>query len=168
MAKKRRKLGEILFSAGVVKKQALIDAIKTSRSSDRRLGDVLLELGLIDQTNLTKAIATQFGLKYINLEKIEIPQEVLDILPEDLIRKHKVLPLGMNNGRLKLVINDPLDLEAMDAIRFRLNTDLDCRLASISQIRDYIEKTFDEAQKEEDDRLRHSIDATSAELAEAG
>ncbi|MHC4195183.1 MAG: GspE/PulE/PilB domain-containing protein [Planctomycetota bacterium] len=159
MAKKRRKLGEILFSAGVVKKQALIDAIKTSRSSDRRLGDVLLELGLIDQTNLTKAIATQFGLKYINLEKIEIPQEVLDILPEDLI---------MNNGRLKLVINDPLDLEAMDAIRFRLNTDLDCRLASISQIRDYIEKTFDEAQKEEDDRLRHSIDATSAELAEAG
>ncbi|MHC4360494.1 MAG: GspE/PulE family protein [Planctomycetota bacterium] len=161
-------MGEILFSAGVVKKQALIDAIKTSRSSDRRLGDVLLELGLIDQTNLTKAIATQFGLKYINLEKIEIPQEVLDILPEDLIRKHKVLPLGMNNGRLKLVINDPLDLEAMDAIRFRLNTDLDCRLASISQIRDYIEKTFDEAQKEEDDRLRHSIDATSAELAEAG
>jgi type IV pilus assembly protein PilB len=76
MAKKRRKLGEILFSAGIVKKQALIDAIKTSRSSNKRLGDVLLELGLIDQTNLTKAIATQFGLKYINLEKVEIPQEV--------------------------------------------------------------------------------------------
>jgi type IV pilus assembly protein PilB len=168
MAKKRRKLGEILFSAGIVKKQALIDAIKTSRSSNKRLGDVLLELGLIDQTNLTKAIATQFGLKHINLEKIEIPQEVLSILPEDLIRKHKVLPLGMNNGRLKLVINDPLDLEAMDAIRFRLNADLDCRLAAISQIRDYIEKTFDEARKEEDDRLKHSIDATAAELAEAG
>jgi type IV pilus assembly protein PilB len=67
-----------------------------------------------------------------------------------------------------MVINDPLDLEAMDAIRFRLNADLDCRLAAISQIRDYIEKTFDEARKEEDDRLKHSIDATAAELAEAG
>lgn len=168
MAKKRRKLGEILFSAGIVKKESLIDAIKASRSNNRRLGDILLELGLIDRATLTKAIAKQFGLKYVDLENIEIPEEVMKILPEDLIRKHKVLPLGMDNGRLKLVINDPLDLEAMDAIRFRSNTDLDCRLADLFQIRDYIERTFDQTRQEEDDRLKHSIDATAAELAEAG
>jgi type IV pilus assembly protein PilB len=168
MAKKRRKLGEILFSAGIVKKEALIDAIKTSRSNNRRLGEILLELGLIDRATLTKAIAKQFGLKYVDLENIEIPEEVMKILPEDLVRKHKVLPLGMDNGRLKLVINDPLDLEAMDTIRFRLNTDLDCRLADLFQIRDYIERTFDQTRQEEDDKLKHSIDATAAELAEAG
>jgi len=92
---------------------------------------------------------------------------VLKLIPEELIRRHNVLPLAMNNGRLDLIISDPLDLDAMDAVRFRLNTELDCRLASPSRIRAYIQESFDRRKKDEDDKLKHSIDATAAELAEA-
>ena len=60
MAKQRRHLGEILFKAGLVEKQALINAIKTSKTSNKRLGQVLLELGLINEDTLAKAIAKQF------------------------------------------------------------------------------------------------------------
>jgi len=168
MAKQRRHLGEILYKAGLVEKQALIEAIKTSKTSKKRLGQVLLELGLIDQETLTKAIARQFGLQYVNLDKTSIPSEAMGLVPEELIKRHNVLPLGMNNGRLKLIISDPLDLDTMDAIRFRLNTELECYLANPAKIRSYIEDTFDKERKKEDDRLRHSIDATAAELAEAG
>ena len=168
MPKKRRHLGEILYRAGVVEKRALISAIKTAKANNRRLGQVLLELGLIDEETLTKALAKQFGLKYVNLDKISIPPDALKLIPEDTLRKHNVLPLGMNNGRLKLIISDPSDLDTMDAIRFRLNTELDCYLASPSRIRSYIEAMLDSEQQEQDDRLKHSIDATAAELAEAG
>ena len=167
MAKRRRKLGEILYKAKVVEKQPLIDAIKTSRANGKRLGQVLLELGLVDEETLTKAIAKQFGVEYVNLDQTEIGSEATKLIPEDLIKKHNVLPLGMNNGRLKLIISDPLDLDTMDAIRFRLNTELDCYLASPSKIRSRIQESFDKT-KEESDRLKHSIDATAAELAEAG
>lgn len=168
MAKSRKRLGEILYKAGVVKKEPLINAIKTSRANNKRLGQVLLELGLLNEEILTKAIAKQFGLKYINLDNITIPPETAGLIPEDLIKRHKVLPLGMDNGRLRLIISDPLDLDAMDAVRFRLNTELDCSLASPSKIRSFIEESFQKVTKEEDDRLKHSIDATAAELAEAG
>ena len=53
MAKKRKHLGEILFRAGLVDKQALINAIKTAKAKNRRLGQVLLELGLIDEETLS-------------------------------------------------------------------------------------------------------------------
>jgi type IV pilus assembly protein PilB len=172
MAKKRRHLGEILYKAGVVKKDALVNAIKTSRANKKRLGQVLLELGLVNEDTLTKAIARQFGLKYVNLEKITIPAEAMKLIPPDVMQKHNILPLGMNNGRLKLIISDPLDLDMMDAIRFRLNAELDCYLASPSRIRSYIKESLgqtEEAVTEEEDRLKHSIDATAAELAdEAG
>ena len=171
MAKKRGHLGEILYKAGVVKKEALVDAIKTSRANKRRLGEVLLELGLVDEDTLTKAIAKQFGLKYVNLDKVSIPAEAMKLIPEDVMKKHNVLPLGMNNGRLKLIISDPLDLDMIDAIRFRLNAELDCYLASPSRIRSYIEESFGQTEVKEvveEDRLKHSIDATAAELAEAG
>ena len=167
MAKKRRHLGEILYKAGLVEKEALINAIKTSKTNNKRLGQVLLKSGLLDEDTLTKAIARQFGLKYVSLDQTIITPDTLKLIPEDLIRRHNVLPLAMNNGRLDLIISDPLDLDAMDAVRFRLNTELDCRLASPSRIRAYIQESFDKRQKDEDDKLKHSIDATAAELAEA-
>jgi type IV pilus assembly protein PilB len=167
MAKKRRHLGEILYKAGLVKKEPLLNAIKTSKTQNKRLGQVLLELGLLDEETLTKAIAKQFGLEYVNLDRITIPSDAMKLIPEDLIKKHNVLPLGMNNGRLKLIISDPLNLDTMDVIRFSLNTELDCCLANPSKISSYIQESLEETKSEEDDRLKHSIDATAAELAEA-
>ncbi len=167
MAKKRRHLGEMLYKAGLVEKEALISAIKTSKTNNKRLGQILLESGLLDEETLTKAIARQFGLEYVSLDQTTITPDALKLIPEDLIKRHNVLPLGMNNGRLNLIISDPLDLDAMDAVRFRLNTELDCRLANPSKIRAYIQDSFDRRRKDEDDKLRHSIDATAAELAEA-
>jgi len=73
MAKQRKRLGEILYKAGLVEKQALINAIKTSRTNKKRLGQVLIELGLIDEDTLAKSIAKQFGLQYVNLDTIQIP-----------------------------------------------------------------------------------------------
>ena len=168
MAKKRRHLGEILYKAGVVKKQALIDAIKTSKTEKKRLGQLLLELGLINEETLAKAIAKQFELEYVNLDKIAISPEAAKLVPEELIKKHNVLPLEVNDGKLKLIISDPLDLDMMDAIRFRTNAELECCIANPEKIRSYIKDSFDKVKREEDDRLKHSIDATAAELAEAG
>ena len=168
MAKKRKHLGEILYRAGLVKKEALINAIKTSKTNGKRLGQVLLQEGLIDEETLTKAIAKQFELKYVDLDQTSIPSDAAKIIPEDLIKRHNVLPLSMNNGRLKLIISDPLDLDMMDAIRLRSNAELDCCLANPAKIRSYIQELFDKTKKQDDDRLRHSIDATAAELAEAG
>ena len=168
MAKQRRHLGEILYKAGVVEKRPLISAIKTAKANNKRLGQVLLELGLVDEETLIKALAKQFGLRYVNLDKVKIPADAFKLIHEDTVRRHNVLPLGMNNGRLKLIISDPSDLDMMDAIRFRLNTELECYLANPSKIRNYIQDSTDKASKEKDDRLQHSIDATAAELAQAG
>jgi len=169
MAKKRRKLGEILYKAGIVKKEPLIEAIKDSKKNSKRLGQVLLEKGLLDEETLTKAIAKQFGLKYISLDRTSVPSDAAELVSEDLIRRHNVVPLGMDNGRLKLVISDPSDFEAMDAVRFSVNSELECYLASPSKISSCIEELFDiTEEKDEEDRLKHSIDATAAELAEAG
>ncbi len=169
MAKERRHLGEILFKAGLVEKQALINAIKTAKSSNKRLGQVLIELGLINEDTLAKALAKQSGLKYVDLDDVTIPADATKIVPEDLIKRHNILPLSVNNGRLTLVISDPNDLDMMDSVRMRLNKELECCVANPKKIKTYIEESLvDKGATEQDDRLKHSIDATAQELAEAG
>ena len=168
MAKRRRHLGEILYKAGLVEKEALIDAIKASKTNNKQLGQILLSQGLVDEETLTKALAKQFGLQYVNLDKVNISPDTMKLISEDLIKRHNVLPLGMNNGKMRVIISDPLNLDMMDTLRFRLNAELECCLANPSKISSYIQDLLDEAKSEEGDRLKHSIDATAAELAEAG
>lgn len=169
MAKKTRHLGEILYKAKLVEKQAIIDAIKTAKASNKRLGQVLIELGLISEDILTKVLAKQSGLRYVNVDKVAIPSDATSLMALELMQKHNVLPLGDSNGKLRLVISDPSDIEMMDALRFRLNRELECYLGNPTKIRTYIDENFAQAQGGvEEDRLKHSIDATAAELAQAG
>ena len=176
MAKnQRRKLGEILYKAGIVKKQPLIEAIKSSKADNKRLGEVLLERKLIDEDTLTKAIAKQSGVRYINLDKAEIPENTTEFVSEKLMKKYHILSLGKSNGRLKIAISDSHDLDMMDALRFQLNSEIDYYLASVSKIKSRLQDIFEteaepevEEEEEEEDELKHSIDATAAELTEAG
>ncbi len=160
MAKKRRRLGEILYSRKLIDKNGLVKAMKKSKADNKRLGETLVGMGLVSEDNVTMAIAKQFGLEYIDLDEQSIPQSAQKLIPEELVKKHFVLPLGMDNGRLKLIISDPMDLDLLDLLSFRLNTELECCLASPSKIRTHILQTMDE--------VRSSIDATAAELAAAG
>jgi type IV pilus assembly protein PilB len=160
MPRKRRHLGEILYRSGLVKKEALVKAIKKSKADNKRLGETLIDMDLIKEEDLSRKIAEQFGLEYIDLDEQEIPQSARKLIPEELMRKHLILPLEMNNGRLKLIISDPLDLDTLDLLRFRLNAELECCYANPSKIKSYIFQKMDE--------VRSSIDATAAELAAAG
>ena len=47
-----------------------------------------------------------------------------NLIPDDLMRKYLILPLGKENGKLRLAIHDPLDLEMLDILRFRLNKEI--------------------------------------------
>jgi len=161
-------LGEILYRAGVVPKEPLLAAIKESKSSGKKLGQLLIEKRLIGEETLIKALAKQHGLHYVDVDSISIPQNATELISEELMRRYNVLPLGMDNGRLKLAISDPMDLDMMDTLRLRLNKDLDCHLGNPDKIRQLIQDQFDQASRQESDELKHSIDATAAELAEAG
>jgi type IV pilus assembly protein PilB len=160
MAQKRRHLGEILYAKGVVDKENLVKAIKKGKESNKRLGEMLISMGLANEDQIFEALAKQFGMEYVDLDKATIPENAKQLVPEELIKKHRILPLGKENGYLKLVIKDPLDLDLLDLLRFRLNAELQCCLASPTKIDNYINTHIDE--------VRNSIDATAAELVAAG
>ena len=168
MAKKSKHLGEILYRAGVVPKEPLLVAIKEAKSTGRRLGEILIEKKLIGEETLFKALAKQHGLRYVDVDSISMPQNATEMISEDLMRRYNVLPLKMENGRLSLAISDPMDLDMMDTLRLRLNKELDCQLGNPDKIRQLIKDQFEGVSQQDTDELKHSIDATAAELAEAG
>ena len=156
MGRKRKKLGEILLSWGLINENALADALQYASDHTKRIGEALVELELCSEDDVSKALATQFGFEYVDLDKV-VEQKNLDLIPTDLIRKHMVLPIGNEDGRLKIVITDPLDLETLDLLRFRLNTELTPTLAPPSRVKRFID-TFVDTDSDELSKTMASID----------
>jgi type IV pilus assembly protein PilB len=167
MARRRQKIGEILVGWGVVRQEALSDALKYASENGRRVGEALIELELCKEEDVTKALATQFGLEYIDLDRNIIPHSAMDLIPADLIKRHMVLPVEREGGRLKVVITDPLDLETLDLLRFRLNTEIVPLLAPASKVKDYINRFVDTPGDELSQTMK-SIDQAGTDRDEEG
>jgi type IV pilus assembly protein PilB len=149
MARSRKKLGEILVGWGALTAQQVEEAQQKSRGTGKKLGDALVEMGMASEEQVAKALANQFGLEYVDLAASGVAGQVnAKLIPEELIKKHVILPMGKANGRLQLIIHDPMDLELLDMLRFRLNTEVEPKLSSRSAIKKFIEGKLKPAEKQ--------------------
>ncbi|MFH1111173.1 MAG: GspE/PulE family protein [Planctomycetota bacterium] len=140
MAKVRKKLGETLVGWGIIDANALADALAYAKEHNKRIGEALVELELCTEDDVLKALATQFGLEYIDLDKHVVDREVLGLIPSKMIEDYSVLPLGEDGPKLKVIITDPLDLETLDLLRFKLGREIVPTLAPLSKVKHFIEK----------------------------
>jgi len=164
--KKRQLLGETLVEWGVVSPVGVEEALQHAKDHRLRIGEALVALGLCDEEDVTKALAIQFDMEYVDLDRNAPSSAEMHLIPEDIIRKHLVLPMGKEDGRLKVIITDPLDLETLDMLHFRLNADLDTCLASRTKIRTYIDQ-FVRSDVSIDEAIQH-IERDTVDVQIAG
>ncbi len=167
MGKKQKKLGETLVGWGIIEANALADALQYAKEHNKRIGEALVELELCNEDDVAKALASQFGLEYIDLDKQAVNKEVLGLIPSKLIEDYLVLPLGEEGARLKVIITDPLDLETLDLLRFRLNREIVPSLAATGKVKRFIDK-FVNVDGDVLSQTMKSIDQEAPEVEEEG
>ncbi len=110
---KRIKLGQMLVAAGAIEPVQLAKALEEQKRNGGLLGMALVRLGFVDERAIVRALASQLNLPVIQLKGKQISQEVLDLVPADLVEKHRCLPLlinGEGDSRvLYLGMEDPSD-----------------------------------------------------------
>ena len=143
MARSRKKIGEILVRQGAVSSPQVDKALQLAQGSGKRIGEAMVEAGFCKEKDVAMGLAEQFGLEFLDLSsKDGLAQVQPDLIPEELIKKHFILPVSKSGSRMKVVVHDPMNLELLDMLRFRLNVELDPMLASKEDIRAFIESHF--------------------------
>ncbi|TFG88916.1 MAG: type II/IV secretion system protein, partial [Gemmatimonadales bacterium] len=139
LRKKRQRLGEILLERGVLTATGLRDTMAHAEKNRLRLGEAAIALHLADEEEVTRALADQFDIPYLELTN-DTPVTESNLLPEDIIRSRWVMPLTRDNGKLQVAITDPQDIETMDMLRFRLNAEITPVLVSKGGLKRYLDK----------------------------
>jgi hypothetical protein len=116
----RAKLGQMLVAAGAIEPAQLAAALEEQKRNGGLLGMALVRLGFADERAIVRALAGQLNLPVVQLRGKQISSEVLDLVPVELVEKHRCLPLlinGEGDARvLYLGMEDPSDPDVVAEI----------------------------------------------------
>ncbi len=135
-------LAEMLVSSGQVTQHEMEAALREQAATGERLGDILVGLGLVSEEGLTRAMAAELGLEFLDLNAWTIDPGTAAMLPEALARRHQVLPVGYRGERPLIALANPADVFALDDLKSLLGSDIATVLAPSSQVSEYISRLY--------------------------
>ncbi|MBI4847033.1 MAG: type II secretion system ATPase GspE [Nitrospirae bacterium] len=139
-------LGKILLDLNLITTEKLEIALKEQAAIDktapRRLGDVLVSLGFISEDDMLKALSSQFGMRYLKFT--EFPKAVPpgNYPTVKFMKQYKFVPIGTEDGMLKIAMSDPLNEYVLDAMQTFTDKALDICISSEKDIMEAIEQYF--------------------------
>ena len=142
----RRPLGQILIAQGVISEDQLRIALLEQIKPNQPVGKLLVSLGFISEATLRDALGESLGKKSIDLSHAIVDPAALRLVPLDLAKRHRLLPLDYNRAqhRMTVAISDVNDIVALDKLRSLTHDDLQIEtvLAGESEIARAIDQYY--------------------------
>ncbi len=138
-------LGELLVLRCGVRVEDIERALAKQSEEGGLLGEVLLRLKLITEDQLACVLAEQAEMPWLKeLPKAEdIPADLIDALPINFAKQHKVMPLARTEaGLVQVAIPDPTELEVLDDVAVLLGAAVEPVVASPARILETINKAY--------------------------
>ena len=110
--RKKLRLGDVLVNSGVITAEQLQKGLELQKGSGRKLGETLVDEGITTEENIAKALSSQLGYEMVDLQDISIDEEILNLVPPNILKKHTMIPFeysrtGMNV--LRVAMSDAMD-----------------------------------------------------------
>jgi len=136
-------LGQLLLREKMITKDQLDNALSyQEKNRHRPLGKIFVQMGLISEEEIQLALTRKLAIPFIDLENFQTDNDALSELPQNIVRKHHVVPIYRWGNELIVALENPLDKEAISAARFNTKLHIETVMASRTQIEAYIAKVF--------------------------
>lgn len=119
-----KQLAQLLLEDNLITEEQLEEAVEEQRRLGRSLGRILIDKGLVTESNLVALLAKQIGLDFVDLAEYHVDPAAASLIPENLAKRYKALPIGLEDGRLIVAMSDPSNVFAMDDIRTLTGKDI--------------------------------------------
>ncbi|MCD6257274.1 Flp pilus assembly complex ATPase component TadA [Candidatus Aerophobetes bacterium] len=163
----RLNLEELLLKEKFVTEEDLKKAKNYQKQYGGNLTNILIKLGFINEEQLVIALAKQLGIPHVKLSNYKLDPEVVEILPENVIRREKVIPLAKSGNVLTIATADPLNVLLIDSLRARTGYEIQTIVATPTEIEQAIADYFSsKAEKDLNNLIQHSTDEDNLTVVE--
>lgn len=147
--RKKVRLGDVLVQNGVITEEDLQRGLERQKGSGRKLGETLVDEGITTEENIAKALSNQFHYDMVDLSNVEIPQEIVELVPANVLKKHRAIPFEYspdNMNVLRVAMADPMDIGAMDDINIITNLQVEPVVATTGSVMLAIDRYYGQAE----------------------
>jgi type IV pilus assembly protein PilB len=138
----RKKIGDILIEKGLVSREQLAEALKKQRASGHKVGQILVENGLITEDQLIETISERLEIPKISLESIVIDPLVVGLIPVEVARRYCLIPAFRIGNVLTVAMADPLNIIAIEELKYLTKCDIKRVITSHSKINAAIDQYY--------------------------
>ena len=156
----------LLVSEGIVSAEQLAEAVRVAQSSGKKVQDEVVRLGYAPGERVMKALAKAYRLKFVDLGKLEVSEDVIGLLPESVARENTIFPLAESGGTLRIATCDPTDMDAQEKLRFILNREIEMAIAPREQIVEAINRNYGLSDGESADSMLQEFTDTAIDFTE--
>ena len=142
------KIGDILIHEGIIDQSQLSEALEYQKIKKGKIGHILLGKGYITENSLASAFSMQLGFKMISGEDLlNSDEDVVSLLSEDFSKENLVIAVKKTDTKIILAMEDPENLEIIDAVKKMTNLNPEVHVASKSDIENALVNLYDRINK---------------------
>jgi type IV pilus assembly protein PilB len=117
MAMVRKDLGDVLVAKGIITPEQLAQAREVQRTAPGDIGRIVVDLGFAEEKAVTEARAEALGVPFVDLSTQRVDSAAISAVPEQVARRHKILPISRNGNKLVIAVVNPNDPVAIQDVR---------------------------------------------------
>ena len=138
----RKSLGEMLIEENLLTAEQLEEALELQRGQGGKLSDLLVNQGLVKAEELAAVLSVQLNVPLIDLQRHKVQPEALRLIPEDMARKHTLIPLDVIGDSLIVVMADPEDIHTIEDVKAQSRMRVEVALGILSDIEQAIDLNY--------------------------
>ena len=138
----KKRIGEVLIDQGLITEEQLNAGLEEQKHSKMQLGKCLVKLGAISEDKLVDVLGAQLDIQHVVLDNFNFNRTLIQLIPEDMARRYKVIPLFEKDGVLTVAMADPTNLRIIDHVKFKTGKEIEPVIATEKSIGQAIERNF--------------------------
>ncbi len=122
-----RRIGELLVLKGVVSADQVRIALTEQKKRKEHLGKILVRLGFATEAVIRDVVGGALGQQSADLSNVVVDGEAIKLLPKEMARRYRVLPLTYDipRNRLTVAMADTFNVVALDQLNALLGGDVE-------------------------------------------
>jgi type IV pilus assembly protein PilB len=132
-----------LVQDGIVSEENLATAMVAAQKSGSGLVPILVAQQMGDARRIAVAAAHEFGVPLMDLDAVELDLDIVKLVSEKLLSKHRVLPLLQRGKRLYIAVGDPTNLHALDEIKFQTTLRIEPVVVEQDKLEDRVSRAIE-------------------------
>ena len=138
----KKKIGDLLLEKGYLTRDQLEQGLNEQVFSGKRLGETLIEMNLITEEQLLETVSERLSIPKLSLTSMIIAPEVISKIPVEIARRFTLLPIFELGNTLTIAMADPLNVIALDEIKYRTGLNIKRTIATASEIKKAIDEFY--------------------------